>query len=58
MLQYLLGFLNPDNEFVPFCFEGHINSDIVVACFNAFARIDSDKKRVVLIDNASIHTKY
>lgn len=52
----VLGFLTPDNDFVPFCFEGNINSDVVVACFDAFASLHSDKKRMVVIDNAPIHT--
>ena len=41
---------------MPFCFQGRINSDVVVACFNAFANQDSDKKRVVIVDNSPIHT--
>jgi len=36
--------------------DGYINSDTVVACFDIFADMDSDKKRVVIMDNASIHT--
>jgi hypothetical protein len=39
----VLCFLTPDNDFVPFCFEGHINSEVVVACFDAFASMHSDK---------------
>jgi len=52
----VLGFLTPDNCFEPFCFEGHVNTDIVIACFDAFSERKSDKLRVVLIDNAPIHT--
>lgn len=52
----VLGFLTPDNSFEPFCFEGSVNTDVVIACFEAFADIGSDINRVVIMDNASIHT--
>ncbi|MDM8563925.1 transposase [Candidatus Marithioploca araucensis] len=52
----VLGFLTCDNRFEPFCFEGHVNTDIVIACFDAFAERHSKTKRVVIMDNASIHT--
>ncbi len=52
----VLGFLTPDNCFEPFCFESNVNTDIVIACFDAFAEREHDKNRVIIIDNASIHT--
>ena len=52
----VLGFLTLDNCFEPFCFESNVNSDIVIACFDAFAEREYDKNRVIIIDNASIHT--
>ncbi len=52
----VLGFLTPDNCFEPFCFECNVDTDIVIACFNEFADREHNKNRVVIIDNASIHT--
>ena len=52
----VLGFLTPDNQFESFYFEGTINTDVVIACFDKFARIKTEKLREVIIDNASIHT--
>lgn len=52
----VLGFLTPDNQFESFYFEGTINTDVVTACFDKFARIKTEKNRFVIIDNASIHT--
>ncbi len=52
----VLGFLTPDNQFESFCFEGSVNTDIVVACFEQFVQLESDKKRIVILDNAPIHT--
>lgn len=53
----VLGFLTPDNRFESFCFsDGYINSDTVVAVFDIFADMAHSKKRVVIMDNASIHT--
>jgi transposase len=37
-------------------FEGTVNTDIVTACFDEFAKIRTSKPRYVIIDNASIHT--
>lgn len=33
----VLGFLTPDNRFESFCFEDSVNTDVVIACFDAFA---------------------
>jgi transposase len=51
----VLGFINRDCNFESYVFEGSINSDVVVDCFNDFAKKLS-KKTVILIDNASVHT--
>ena len=54
----VLGFFRIiDNYLEPFCFEGNINSDIVIACFDSYCR-DLSKETVVIIDNASIHTSH
>ena len=52
----VLGFLTPDNQFESYCFEGTVDTDIVTACFDEFAKIRTEKPRYVIIDNASIHT--
>jgi len=51
----VLGFINRDCHFESYVFEGSINSEVVVACFDDFNKKRS-KKTVILIDNASIHT--
>lgn len=50
----VLGFYNTDNTLVPFCFECSVNSDVVIACFNEFAKTIT-KETIVIIDNASVH---
>ena len=52
----VLGFLTPDNDFESFCFEGTVTTDVVIACFNRFVNKKTSKPRIVLIDNAPIHT--
>ncbi len=51
----VLGFINHACHFECHVFEGSINTEVVVACFDDFAKKLS-KRTVVLIDNASIHT--
>ena len=51
----VLGFLSTDHQFYSFCFECSVNTDIVIACFDSFCDIVSNKT-IVVIDNASIHT--
>jgi transposase len=51
----VLGFMNRDNQFESFVFEGTVNSSVVVACFDRFCQI-IDKKTVVILDNAPAHT--
>ena len=40
-----------------YVFEGSVNSDVVIACFDKFTK-NLDKKTVVIIDNASMHTSH
>lgn len=51
----VLGFINRSCHFESFVFEGSVNTDVVVACFNEFAKIIK-KPTYVLVDNASTHT--
>jgi transposase len=54
----VLGFLNTANHhFESYCFEGNIDSDVVIACFDNFCQ-DLSEETVVIIDNASIHTSH
>ena len=52
----VLGFLTPDNCLESFCFDCNVDTDVVIACFDEFANKKHDKDRVVIIDNAPIHT--
>ena len=51
----VLGFMNRQGQFESFVFEGSVNSSVVVASFDQFAKTLT-KKAVVILDNASIHT--
>ncbi len=51
----VLGFFNINNDLVPFCVEGNVDSQLVIGCFDAFCHTIK-KKTVVVIDNAPIHT--
>lgn len=51
----ILGFMNRQCQCHSFLFEGAANSEVVVACFDAFAG-QITKKTIVILDNASIHT--
>lgn len=53
----VLGFIDRQCCFESYIFEGSINSDVVIECFNAFAK-KLDQKTVVVIDNASMHTSH
>ena len=50
-----LGFMNRSNELEAYVFEGSITSEVVIACFDKFAKT-IEKETFVVIDNASIHT--
>ena len=51
----VLGFLSHVCHFESYVIEGGVNSDVVIACFNRFAKRIT-KKTIVIIDNASMHT--
>ena len=50
----VLGFFNTDNALLPFSVYGSVNTETVIACFDAFSQTIK-KKTVVIIDNAPIH---
>ena len=52
----VLGFMNRQNDLHPFLFEGSVHTGVVLACFDAFCQTLT-QKTVVVIDNASIHTR-
>src|SRR5712691_260681 len=51
----VLGFLSKNNERQAYSRVGSVHSDVVVRCINDFCK-DLDKKTVVVMDNAPIHT--
>ncbi len=51
----VFGFMNRQGQFESFVFEGSVNSSVVVASVDQFAKTLT-KKTVVILDNASIHT--
>jgi transposase len=54
----VLGLLTVDNRYESFCVTGRVNTDVVIAGFDAFASLNSTLPRVVLLDNASVHTSH
>ena len=50
-----LGFFNLQHEFHSFAFEGSIDTQTVIHCFNLF-RQRLERPAVVVVDNAPIHT--
>ena len=53
----VLGFLKRDNTFSFYYVDGSVDSAMVVAVFENFiATLDTDKKVVIIIDNAPCHT--
>ena len=51
----VLGFMNRKNDLHTYMFEQSIHTGVVLACFDAFCKT-IEKKTVVMLDNASIHT--
>jgi transposase len=51
----VVGFLSRKQQLHAWTFEASINSDVVIACFDAFCEMIT-KDTVVVIDNASFHT--
>lgn len=50
----VLGFMNKNNDCIPFTFDSCINSEVIIACFNNFCGT-INKKTFVFIDNAPVH---
>jgi hypothetical protein len=50
----VLGFMNRNNDLHTYMFEQTINTDVVIACVNAFCKTIT-KKTIVVMDNSSIH---
>jgi transposase len=50
----VLGFMNRKNDLYAYMFEQTINTDVVIACVNAFCKTIK-KKTIVVMDNSSIH---
>ena len=53
--QNILGFFNLQHEFHAFAFEGAIDTQTVIHCFNLF-RQQLERPAVVVVDDAPIHT--
>jgi transposase len=51
----VLGFVNRACQFESFVFEGSVNTSVVVACFDEFAKTIK-KPTTIIIDNAPTHT--
>jgi transposase len=51
----VLGFMNKRNELEAYTFEGTVDSDVVICCFDQFCA-SLQGPTVVVMDNASIHT--
>jgi transposase len=47
-----------DNRYESFCVTGSVNPYVVIAGFDAFASLDGAIPRVVLLENASVHTSH
>ena len=52
-----MGFVNHDSKFESIVIEGTVDTNVVVACFDWFAK-NIQKLTFVPIDNASVHTSY
>lgn len=50
----VLGFMNTHNELEAYCFEGSVDSEVVIRCMDEFCK-SIQGPTVVVIDNASIH---
>ena len=50
----VLGFLQRNNELIPYIVEGKIDTSIIVECFEQLSR-QLDKRTYVFLDNASVH---
>jgi len=50
----VLAFMNKDNDCTSFVFNGSVDTDVVVECFNRFS-LTLNKKTFVIMDNAPVH---
>ena len=50
----VLAFMNKENDLVPFCFDGSINTEAIIGCFNTISQALT-KKTFVIMDNAPVH---
>jgi transposase len=46
--------MNKDNDCTPFMFNGSVNTDVVIGCFDNFS-LTLEKKTFVIMDNAPVH---
>ena len=53
----VLGFLQRNNEFVPYMIDGKVDASVIVKCFDQFSQ-QLDKKTYVFIDNAPMHRSH
>jgi len=53
----VLGFMSATGRsLVSYCFEDSVNSDVIIACFDSFAKtLDPKKQTFVVLDNAPTH---
>jgi transposase len=51
----VLGFLSREQGLVAYTAEGTVNSDLVIACFDALSAT-LNQKTVIVLDNSSFHT--
>jgi transposase len=50
----VIAFMNKENDLIPFCFDGSINTEAIVGCFDSISETLT-KKTFVIIDNAPAH---
>ena len=50
----VLGFMNRNNDLHAYMFEQTVNTEVVIACINAFCKTIK-KKTIVVMDNSSVH---
>ena len=51
----VLGFMKENNDLESYVFDSSVDTNVVIACFDDYAK-KINKKTVVYIDNASVHT--
>ena len=53
----VLGFLQRNNEFIPYIVEGKVDTAVIVECFEQFSQ-QLDKRTYVFLDNAPVHKSH